>query len=214
MCQGDSCSPALVLQGQALRLRTEISVILRRTESPRGWWTVLAITLATALVAHLAFDVIDDGWSALLRPLHVVYLAFVVAAFAFASREISAPSRSERRRRLALMHARLRRASRPFALILTSQVGLAAFSLCLEPHGLNPLQLTAAALAAALALLAGAVVMRRVERAVLRFAAGVFARIQPRSRTAFTVALHPRVAVRIDDPYALFRPNRPPPAFA
>ncbi|HEX3466042.1 MAG TPA: hypothetical protein VHS78_18485 [Candidatus Elarobacter sp.] len=175
---------------------------------------MLAITLATALVAHLAFDVVGDGWAALLRPLHLVYLAFVAAAVAFASREVCASGRSERRRRLALMQARLRGAPRRIALVAASQVVLAGFTLSLEGHSRDPFQLTLAALAAVLALLAGAAVMRRVESAVLRFAAGVFARIAPRERTTFTLASYAWVPVRTDDAYELFRPNRPPPAFA
>jgi hypothetical protein len=181
----------------------------------RGWWTYLGLTLASALIGHLIFDAVDDGPSAILtRPVHLVYLAVVVLAFAGAFRELYGHRRSERRRRVALMQSALRDRGTPLAGSLVAQLVLAAATLRLESTQLAPGHIAAAALCALAALSVGALLLRRFESGLLRLVRAVFTARRPRALVAAAAAAPILPAVRGDRAYGLFRPNRPPPIFA
>lgn len=181
----------------------------------RSWWTYLGLTLASALTGHLVFDAIDDGPAAIVtRPIHLLYLAVVVLAFAGAARELCARRGSERRRRIALLQRALRLRGTPLAGSLVAQVSLAGATLRLENAHFTPAHVAAAAVCALFALVVGALLLRRLESGLLRLVRAVFAVRRPRAlvRPAHDAPLLP--AVRAQRAYGLFRPNRPPPLFA
>lgn len=181
----------------------------------RSWWTYLGLTLASALAAHLVFDAVDDGLVAIFtRPIHLVYVTTVALAFVGAARQLYGPGGAERRRRTALMQRGLGTGVVPLAGSFALQAGLAAVTLHLEAAQLDPSHLGVAAVCALVALLVGALLLRRLESGLLRFALAVFAARRPRALAPPGVAV-PRFAVaRAERAYGLFRPNRPPPLFA
>ena len=181
----------------------------------RSWWTYLGLTLASALVGHLIFDAVDDGPSAIVtRPIHLLYLAVVVLAFAGAVRDLYGHRRPERRRRIALMQRAVCDRGTPLVGSLAAQLGLAAATLRLEATELAPGHIAAAAVCALAALLIGALLLRRLESGLLRLIRAVFAARRPRALVDAAAAAPILPAVRADRAYGLFRPNRPPPLFA
>jgi len=181
----------------------------------RSWWTYLGLTLASALVAHLVFDALDDGLLAIVtRPVHLVYVLIVLAAFAGAAFEVYAHRGGERRRRIALMQSALPGRHAPIIGSILAQLALALTTLRLEDGGFAGPHLAFAALCALFALFVGALALRRLESGLLRLALAAFAPRRPRpvSRPAFDAPL--RAVVCADLAYGLFRPNRPPPTFA
>jgi hypothetical protein len=181
----------------------------------RGWWAYLGVTLASALVAHLIFDAVDDGLVAIFsRPIHLVYLAVVALAFAGAARDLYARRGAERRRRIALMQSALRARGTPLVVSLTSQLVLAATTLRLEQANVDRSHVAIAAACALFALLVGALLLRRLESGPLRRARAVFAARRPRAFVGPAVETPLFAVARADRAYGLFRPNRPPPLFA
>lgn len=182
----------------------------------RSWWTYVGLTLAPALAGHLAFDVADGGAMTLIsRPIHAVYVLVVFAAFVASVLHLYAHQPAERRRRIALMHAGLRGRRAPLALSLVAQIALAALTLQAEGAVLDAPHLLLGILCGLVALVFGALALRRIEASVLHFARAAFASRRPNTaplRALEDVRL--RIAVASPNPYALFRPNRPPPAFA
>lgn len=181
----------------------------------RTWWTYLGLTLASALLGHLIFDALDDGivilWS---RPVHLVYAAVVAIACLGAMLDVYGHRPSERRRRIALMHSVLGRNRPPVAASLAAQACLAWVTLQLEGSIADRSCLILAVACALASLLVGAIVIRKCEAAILRLAlAAPLARrlLKPSHREP---GLRRAPLLGPQREYALFRPNRPPPAFA
>jgi hypothetical protein len=181
----------------------------------RSWWTFLGLTLASALIGHLIFDALDDGLLAVVaRPIHLVYALVVLAAFAGAFLEVYGHPGAERRRRVALMQSAFGNRFAPLAGSVVAQIALAATTLRLEDTQFDRSHVAFAALFALIALLVGALLLRRLESGLLRLALAVFTPRRPRpvARPTFDVVL--AVVASTDRAYGLFRPNRPPPIFA
>jgi hypothetical protein len=184
--------------------------------SPRGWWTYLSLLLASALAAHLAFDVADSGLSSVVsRPIHLVYVLVVLAALGAAAVELYRPSGAERRRRAALVRSTLRwNGPLPLAVAIAFQALLAASTLAIEGGLLDGSRMLVAAASAIIAIVVGALALRTVHRRVLQFAAATFAsREPPRPGPAAGDPIFEIVSAA-EQLYYLFRPNRPPPTFA
>jgi hypothetical protein len=182
----------------------------------QGWWSYLGLTLASALLAHLIFDAIESGLTAIVeRPIHLVYGTVVLVVLCAATVEIIRARGADLRRRNALRWSSLRLGgARLLAATITVQASLAATMFALEGGAVDGPRLAVAALCALVAIVAGTFVLRSVHRRVIGFVAGSFAARRPPSLpiTSFSpcaiYAAHP-----IDDPYYLFRANRPPPSF-
>jgi hypothetical protein len=182
----------------------------------QGWWSYLGLTLASALLAHLIFDAIESGLAAIVtRPIHLVYGAIVLAVLCAATLEIVRARGADLRRRNALRWSSLRLGgARLMAATIAVQGMLAATMFALEGGAVDGTRLVVAALCALLAIVVGTFVLRSVHRRVAHFVAGTFAARRPPSlpitslRPGAIYAAHP-----IDDPYYLFRANRPPPSF-
>jgi hypothetical protein len=190
-------------------------VLLPSGFARRSWWTYLSLTLASALIGHLVFDAVDDGLIAIVtRPIHLVYLLVVVAAFSAAAVDLYWHEPSERRRRIALMRGTLCNGRKLLAISLLTQVVFAAATILLENEIVDGWQLAVSALCALLALLFGTFALRRVESEILRLVSAAFITRRPRvsSRPKPDSAL--AVAIAYELTYCLFRPNRPPPALA
>jgi hypothetical protein len=182
----------------------------------RSRLTFLALMLAPALAGHLAFDAVDGGpWTVLARPIHAVYLIVVFGAFVAAVLQLYAHRPAERYRRIALMQAPLRGRGQPVVLSLMAQIVLATVTVQLEGVVTDTPHLVLGVLCGLIALVCGGLALRRVHFGVLRLVRAVFAPRRPVVRFVFS-----REAVRLcaalarPNPYARFRPNRPPPAFA
>ncbi len=181
----------------------------------RSWWTYLGLTLASALIGHLIFDAIDDGLAAIVtRPIHLVYAAIVLAAFAGAFLDGYGHTGAERRRRIALMHSGLGNRTASLAGSIVAQLVLAGATLRLEDLRFDQPHVAFAALFAVLAVFVGALVLRRFESGLLRFVLAVFAARRPRSLARPTRHHSLAVVPSAGRSYGLFRPNRPPPLFA
>jgi hypothetical protein len=181
----------------------------------RSWWTYLGLTLASALIGHLIFDALDDGLLAIVtRPIHLVYLVIVLAAFAGAAADVYGHPGAERRRRIALMQGALRDRLAPLLGSIVAQVALAVTTLRLEETRLDGPHVAFATLCALVAVLVGALALRRLESGLLRLALVVFAPRRPRPLARPACAVPLRALACADRAYGLFRPNRPPPAFA
>jgi hypothetical protein len=181
----------------------------------RSWWTYLSLTLASALIGHLVFDAVDDGLIAIVtRPIHLVYLLVVLAAFGAAAVDLYWHQPSERRRRIALMRGALCNSRKLMAISLLTQVAIAAATILLENEIVDGWQLVVSALCALLALLFGTFALRRVESEILRLVSAAFitrrARVSLRPKPDSSLA----VAFARELTYCLFQPNRPPPTFA
>lgn len=195
---------------------TEIPEVGFPTERAlRSWWIYLSLTLASALVAHLAFDAADSGLAALVtRPIHVLYALIVAVAFAGAAFDVYGHGSAERRRRVALMQSALGDRRTPMLVSFLVQVALAGGTVRVEgPAGGGP-QLLLSVLCAVAAMLVGALLLRRIESSILRLVLAAFAGRRPRGRALRSAAMRPRVAAAVESAYHLFRPNRPPPLFA
>lgn len=182
----------------------------------RGVWLYLGLTLASALAAHLIFDALDDGLIAVVsRPLHLAYLLVVGVAFALAWRDLAGGHRAERRRRLALARSAVMRSRRRsvFAACVL-QIGLAATTLMLEGAAFGGPQLVFAVAAALLAVLAGALALRSVERRILGLVDTVFISPRPPRDLRCRRAGEMLVRIAVERLYFLFVPKRPPPTFA
>jgi hypothetical protein len=180
-------------------------------------WLYLSLTLASALAAHLVFDAIDDGVTAVFtRPIHLVYLAVVGMFFVLACCELGRGARADRRRRLAIARAAMRRSgSLPFVAACVLQAGTACGTLAFEDAVLDGTRLALAVVATVLALLVGALALRHVERRFLRLVEAVFVSPKPhqrsaRRRNATDVFVYAASAWL----YFLFVPKRPPPLSA
>lgn len=184
--------------------------------SPRSWRTYLGLTLASALVAHVTFDAVASGAAAIVtRPIHLLYAVIVLAALAAARAELFHRLPSERRRRAALFRTAMQHTGYAWlAATVGLQAILAAGTLRLEGDPSDGSHLVAAALSALVAIIAGTLVLRRVERRALELVAAWFAGREPDLPTFTLVAPYVETAAADERPYCLFRPNRPPPAFA
>ena len=178
----------------------------------RNWWTYLGLTLASALIAHLVFDAVDDGITAIVaRPIHLIYVLVVLAAFSGAVLDVYGHPGAERRRRIALMQSGLRDRSAALVASVLVQTVLAVTTLRLEGARFDRPHLMLATICALFALLVGALVLRRLESGILRLVLAAFAPRRPRpvGRPAFDVLLAAVPAAEFA--YGLFRPKRPPP---
>jgi hypothetical protein len=183
--------------------------------SVRSWRTHLGLTLASALVAHVAFDAVASGAAAIVsRPIHALYFVIVLGALAGARAELFHPDAAERRRRSALFRNALTGPGYAWvALTVGLQIVLAGGSLALEGEPADGSHVLAALLSALFAILVGALALRSVHRRLLQLAAAWFASREP-ARTRFA-RLVPRAGLAsAAEPYTLFRPNRPPPVLA
>jgi uncharacterized membrane protein YfcA len=181
----------------------------------RSWWTYVSLTLASALIGHLIFDALDDGALAIVtRPIHLLYLLVVLSALAMAAVDLYRHEPSERRRRIALVRRDLRNDHALTAVSFVVQVVLAAATIRLENEIVDGWQLGVSVVCALLALLVGALALRRVESEILRLVITSFVTRRPQE------PLRPKpdsllaVATFHELTYCLFRPNRPPPTFA
>ncbi|HTJ25671.1 MAG TPA: hypothetical protein VMA36_05835 [Candidatus Limnocylindria bacterium] len=181
--------------------------------SPRGWFAYLAVTLASALLAHALFDVVDGGFAALVtRPIHLLYALAVLAAFAAAAAELYHPRAAERRRRAALARAQVRRGGTSAILTCAgAQTLLAAATLLLDGAQLDPARLVVAACSALVAIVVGALAVRSVESAVLDVVA-LFVALAPERPPHHGSRRRDRAVVTHEASYTLFRPKRAPPA--
>jgi hypothetical protein len=182
----------------------------------RGVWLYLGLTLASALAAHLIFDAFDDGLAAVVsRPLHLVYLLVVGAAFALAWRDLAGGNGADRRRRLALARSAVARTGRRSVLAAcVLQLGLAAGTLMLEGAAFSGMQLIIAVAAALLAVLAGSLALRSVERRILGLIDTVFVSPERQREAPRRRGIGAPVLVATERLYVLFVPKRPPPTFA
>jgi len=182
-----------------------------------SWWSYLGLTLASALFAHLVFDAIDSGLGAVLsRPIHLVYAAIVVLVLGIAAREAWHEPVAEMRRRYALRWARLRsHAARSTLATVATQLALAVAMFALEGGTIDGPRVFVAALCALIAIIAGTVLLRSLQRRVVGIVAGSFTARRPASLLVSGFLAHAACVARpTDDPYVLFRANRPPPIFA
>ena len=65
-----------------------------------------------------------------------------------------------------------------------------------------------------MAMLVGALLLRRIESSILRLVLAAFAGRRPRGRALRSAGARLRTTVAVEGAYRLFRPNRPPPLFA
>ncbi|MBV9409016.1 MAG: hypothetical protein JO164_09330 [Candidatus Eremiobacteraeota bacterium] len=184
--------------------------------APRSWWTFLGLTLASALIAHLSFDVAESGLSAVSsRPIHLLYGLVVLVALGGAAAELFRPGAAERRRRAALFRAGLHgNASASLIGSIGLQALLAAATLTVEGNLADRAHVLVAIASALIAIVVGALALRTVHHRALQLAAAIFAPREPaRPRLA---AFAPDLATlcAAERLYHLFRPNRPPPTFA
>jgi hypothetical protein len=168
------------------------------------------------LLAHLIFDAVESGVIAIVtRPVHLVYGAIVLVALGAATVEILRARGADLRRRNALRWSSLRpHGPRVLAATIGVQAALAMTMFALEGGAIDGPRVIVASLSALAAIVVGTLVLRSVHRRVIGFVAGSFAARRPPSLpiTSFgPCATH--AARPIDDPYYLFRANRPPPAF-
>lgn len=182
----------------------------------RGLWLYLGLTLASALAAHLVFDACDDGLIAVVsRPLHLVYLLVVGVVFALAWRDLARGNGADRRRRLALARAAVMRSGqRSVFAACVLQCGLAAGTLMLEGTAFGGTQLIIAVAAALVAVLAGTLALRSVERRILGLVDTVFVSPRPPRELRRRRASELVVRIAAERLYFLFVPKRPPPTFA
>lgn len=94
---------------------------------------------------------------------------------------------------------------------LVARIVLAGGTLRFESATGDGLQLGLSALCALLAMLVGALVLRRIESSILRLAVAAFATRRPPQSVRRTAGVRLRAAVAVESTYCLFRPNRPPP---
>ena len=183
---------------------------------PQGWWSYLGLTLASALLAHLIFDAIESGVIAIItRPVHLVYGAIVLVALCAATVEILRARGADLRRRNALRWSSLRpHGARLLAATIAVQAALAGTMFALEGGTIDGPRVVVAALSALAAIVVGTLLLRSVHRRVIGFVAGSFAARRPPSLPITSLGRSAEYAAHsIDDPYYLFRANRPPPSF-
>jgi hypothetical protein len=197
--------------GEVMQVR-----ILGRAIGSRVTWLYLALTLASALAVHLVFDVADDGFAAVVsRPVHLLYALAVAVVSFLAWRDLARGPRRERRRRLAIARAVVRRSAvstLPVSCLLQS--ALAGGTLAIEGGDFGGMRLVLAILASLAAMVAGALVLRHVEQRVLHLVRAVFVMPEERREVRRRRATDVFALAATGSLYFLFVPKRPPPTFA
>ena len=183
---------------------------MRPRSAAFGLWA--ALTFSCAVLVHGVVHAVGDQAFVWDSPAHAVMLAVALAMLAAVAVPLGlvGPAR-ERRRRLALVRARLgppTAASVAFGLL--TQAGIAGLLLAAEGASLEPARLAVALVCGLLALLCSALLFRatrdRVVALLAAFAAAADKATAP--PPARRLALRP---ARATVPYRLFVPNRPPP---
>jgi len=183
---------------------------MRPRSAAFGLWA--ALTFSCAVVVHGVVHAVGAQAFVWDSPAHVVMLAAALGLLAAVAAPLGLVGRArERRRRLALVRARLG----PFtpataAFGALTQAGIAALLLAAEGASLEPGRLAMALACGLVALICSAFLFRaardRVVAVLAAFAAAADLATPPPAPRR--LALRP---ARATVPYRLFVPNRPPP---
>ena len=189
-----------------------------RTMSPRrraafGLWA--ALTFSSAVLVHGVIHAAGARAFVWDSPAHAVMLVAALGLLAAVAGPLGlvGPAR-ERRRRLALVRAGLGPVTPAVAAFgLLTQAAVAALLFAAENAALDPERVATAVLCGLIALLCSAFLFRAARD---RFVALLVALAQTLAPAIPRASLRRRAVrpLRTTLPYRLFRPTRPPPAFA
>lgn len=184
-----------------------------RRRAAFGLWA--ALTFSSAVLVHGVVHAVGDRGFAWDSPDHLTMLLGALVLLGAAARPLGLVGRrSERRRRIALVRAGLGRVSGRMLLAgALAQGAVGALLFLGEGASFEPDRVFAAILSGLLAVLFSAFVFRATRDRVVALLVALAAAIAPALPRA-ALARRPRIARRALFLYALFVPNRPPPAFA
>ncbi|MEA2688019.1 MAG: hypothetical protein QOD51_626 [Candidatus Eremiobacteraeota bacterium] len=184
-----------------------------RRRAALGLWA--ALTFSSAVIVHGVVHAVGSRAFVWDSPAHAVMLAAALGLLAAVAAPLGlvGPAR-ERRRRLALVRAGLGPVTPGVAAFgLLTQALVAALLLLAENAALEPERLGIALLCGLVALVCSAFLFRATRDRVFALLVALAEAVGPAAPRA-TFRRRNRRPLRAALPYRLFRPNRPPPAFA
>ena len=184
-----------------------------RRRAAFGLWA--ALTFSAAVFVHGVVHAAGARSFVWDSPAHAVMLAAALGLLAAVAAPLGliGPA-AERRRRLALIRAALGPVTPAVAGFgLAVQAALAALLFLAEGASLEPDRLAVALLCGLVALLCSAFLFRATRDRVVAVLVALVATVAPAAQHTALQRRAPRPAAATD-PYRLFVPNRPPPAFA